>query len=222
MSLFYPIERCFYCGRTNFQRDAKVLLEKEDLVTSSKITAVSCLSCTFKIEYRFTMDELSEISEVPLELLKNYPCITDSFGAFFKDIPASERENIFIGLADKYQCQVCEYFFDLCKRVEDHNTEKHSEEDMAKCAPGCNMYFHQSDMESHKAKCAILCTVCEQRFAVDTGHFLNVHPCFPCPIYGCTTAFKRNGQEEDVHGTNDFLKHIITYHVWQVVDGSIG
>ncbi|CAB3381066.1 Hypothetical predicted protein [Cloeon dipterum] len=218
----YPITECFFCGKPALGKQNGKIVEKINAKTSTIITAALCISCSHRDELKFTMADLSEISKVPLEKLKNYACIANPLRAFPENIPDSKIKEIVIGISDRYQCQVCWEFIELSKRVEDHNTERRHplEIPIFWCNSGCGLSYRISSRESHKAECGILCPVkyCKKKFAVDTGHFVHVHPCVTCPINGCATAFqnKRNELGEAESGINELLMHIMTTHVWEI------
>ncbi|CAB3389166.1 Hypothetical predicted protein [Cloeon dipterum] len=167
------------------------------------------------------MADLSEKAHVPFEELKNFTCVANSFSELCSEnIPVSEKEEIMIGLIDRYRCMSCEDLIGATEEMDDHITQCHSEEELLECNSGCGSYFHQTDMESHKAECGILCPVkhCKKKFAIDTGHFVHVHPCVTCTFHGCTTAFElTKNNEEDENEISDFLEHIITSHVWKKI-----
>ncbi|XP_065351643.1 uncharacterized protein LOC135947014 [Cloeon dipterum] len=215
----YPITECFFCGKPALGKEYGKIVEKINAETSTKIRAALCISCSQKKEFKFTMADLCEVSDVPFEELKNYACIANPLRAFPENIPDSQIKEIVIGISDRYQCQICLDFIELRKRVEDHHTESHPEIPMFRCNSGCNLCYCLSSRKSHKAHCGIVCPVCKQKFAVDTGHFLRVDPCVKCPVSGCTTAFqiKKNELGEDENGINEFLMHIMTTHVWEIL-----
>ncbi|CAB3381059.1 Hypothetical predicted protein [Cloeon dipterum] len=193
-----------------------MILEKTDIKSSSrKIKAASCLPCTEGNELKFTLMNLSIVSDVPFENFKNYECIGNFFWAFSElksPVSESEKKEIEVGLIDRYKCMICEQLIGATEKMADHVNQQHSEEETFECTSGCGSYFRQRDMESHKAECGILCPAkyCKKKFAVNTGHFLHVHPCVTCTFHGCTTAFEltKGGQG----GINDYLMHIMTAH----------
>ncbi|CAB3381063.1 Hypothetical predicted protein [Cloeon dipterum] len=154
------LAKCFYCERMDLKLGGRKILQKLDIVTSRKIIAASCLPCSNKIENQFTMGDLSEFSKVPVRKLHNYPCIQDAFSAFSKNIPDSQKKDIVIGLTDKCECKMCGRFFEFTKSVEDHNTERHSNYETAKCTSGCDMYYQKKCINYHD--CSILCPLCNE------------------------------------------------------------
>ncbi|CAB3381060.1 Hypothetical predicted protein [Cloeon dipterum] len=214
----HSFEECLYCDKTGLKKGSRVILESNLENPPGKIRAASCLPCTEIEDLHFDLTDLSLVSDVPFENFKNYPCITNSFRAFSKKVPESKKKKTLIGLLSRNLCRICWNYTKFGQKIADHNAEFHSKEELVKCTFGCGSYCLERELKWHKQNCGILCPVCETTFAEDTGHFVHVHPCVTCPFPGCATAFriKKNEHEEDVNGTNDFLKHIMTYHVWKI------
>ncbi|CAB3381062.1 Hypothetical predicted protein [Cloeon dipterum] len=222
----FSIEKCFFCEKKGLRKGARMIIEKNDLNTSKKLRAASCLPCKEKEEYQITLENLSSMSGISFETFGKYDCIGGSLLAYspYLSYPYSdgEKKEIPIGLIDRTICKICDKPVKLLQSVEEHNAECHTEktDKPVKCTSGCNAYYLESVIESHKKKCSILCPVCKTWFAVDTGHFDKVHPCHCCPFYGCATAnhAMKNELEEDEEGVNKKLEHIKTTHIWKILE----